>query len=297
MRQSIFTGLAAGFLVLTSAACAIDVQGAGVVTRDEKRFTVSGAPQLNLRTFDGAIQVRAWDQKDVRVEIQRRGPDAQAAAALVVNVTQDGDRIAIEALDPRRHDGGPLFGFWSSGSVSLIVTTPRNVALEARTGDGAITTEGLAGSLVLNTGDGSIDVKGIEGRVKAHSGDGSIRIDDAVGSVDADTGDGAIDLAGRLEEVSLKSGDGSIRVHVAPGSTLAGDWNITTGDGAIDLRVPDTLNAEIDAHTGDGNVRGDGVVSSIGDDRRNRHDLRGRLGTGGRVLRVRSGDGSILISR
>ena len=81
------------------------------------------------------------------------------------------------------------------------------------------------------------------------------------------------------------------------GSALAGDWTITTGDGSIDLRLPETLNAEVDAHTSDGRVRVDGLASATSDDRHDRHTLRGRLGTGGRTLHVRSGDGSIIIAR
>ena len=87
-------------LALGSAACSIDVRGEGIVTREEKRFTVTGAPDLNLRTFDGSIQVKSWDRNEVLVEIERRGPDAQTAEALVVNATQDGNRIVVEAPGP-----------------------------------------------------------------------------------------------------------------------------------------------------------------------------------------------------
>lgn len=284
----------AGFIALASTACMVDIQGEAVVNRDEKRFTVSGEPELNLRTFDGSIQVRSWDQKDVRVEIERRGPDAQTAAALVVNVTQEGNRIVVDAPKPPRRDG---FHVGPGPSVSLIVTAPRRLSLEAHTGDGSIAAKEVSGALVLQTGDGSIRLTRVEGRVKAHTGDGSIRISDATGLVDADTGDGSIDLAGRLEGLSLRTGDGSIRVDVKDGSSLSGDWSITTGDGAIDLRVPPSLNAELEATTGDGHVNATGIAGSSTDRDGTRRALRARLGAGGPMLRVRSGDGSIAIVR
>ena len=130
MRQSTSNGLITLLLALGFAGCVIDAHENGVVTRDEKRFTVSGAPQLNLKTFDGTIEVRSWDQKDVLVEIRRRGRDAQVAADLVVNVTQDGNRIVIDAPSPKNRTGGIHFGSWNSGTVSLIVTTPKNVTLD-----------------------------------------------------------------------------------------------------------------------------------------------------------------------
>jgi DUF4097 and DUF4098 domain-containing protein YvlB len=296
MRHVTSTGLVLGLLALGSTACSIDVRGESIVARDEKRFAVSGEPELSLNTFDGSIEVRSWDQKDVRIEIERRGPNARAAAALVVNVKQTGNRIVIEAPSPSGRNGGFHFGSWSSGSVSLIVTTPARVTLDASTGDGSIATEGLAGTLALKTGDGSIRVARVDGRVKAHTGDGSIRISDAIGLIDADTGDGAIDLAGRLEGVNIRTGDGSIRIAAEKGSVVASDWSVTTGDGAIDLRVPATLDAELDAHTGDGQVAANGLEGLAGDRRDERHTLRGRLGDGGHTLRLRSGDGSIVIA-
>jgi hypothetical protein len=296
MRQFTSRSLVAGFLILSSVACSIGAQVNNVVTRDEKLFKVTGQPDLKLRTFDGTIEVKSWDRTEVRIEIVRRAPDEKTAAALVVEATQSGDRIVVEAKDPSDRRSGFHFG-WLQGSVSLFVTTPRSVRLEARTGDGSIAADGLAGTITLNTGDGSVRLSGIDGLVKVHTGDGSIRIDNAVGSVEADTGDGAIDLTGKLEGLTLKTGDGSIRVHVDGGSALAADWSISTGDGAIDLRVPGTLNAELDAHTGDGQVRADGVAADSTSSAHDRHTLRGRLGSGGRLLRVRSGDGSIVITR
>ncbi|MGH7340791.1 MAG: hypothetical protein ACREKH_09900, partial [Candidatus Rokuibacteriota bacterium] len=93
--------LGVSVLALGSAACSIDVRGEGIVTREEKRFTVTGAPDLNVRTFDGSIQLKSWDRNEVLVEIERRGPDKQTAEALVVNATQDGNRILVEAPGPR----------------------------------------------------------------------------------------------------------------------------------------------------------------------------------------------------
>ena len=92
-----------------------------------------------------------------------------------------------------------------------------------------------------------------------------------------------------------------MRLDVFDGSVLKTDWSVNTGDGSITLRLPANLDAELDAHTGDGGVHADGVDGV----RRartttmttNRESLRGRVGKGGRTLRLRSGDGSINISR
>jgi Toastrack DUF4097 len=284
-------------LALGSAACSIDVRGEGIVTRDEKRFTVTGAPDLNLKTFDGSIQMKSWDRNEVLIEIERRGPDAATAEALVVNATQDGNRIVVEAPAPR--DSHRIhFGSWQSPSVNLIVTAPKKLTAEVRTGDGSITADDLTGVITLNSGDGSIRARHVEGNLQARTGDGSISISDAAGRVEADSGDGSIELGGRLEALDVRTGDGAVRLDIFDGSTLKTDWNVNTGDGSITVRLPASLDAEVDAHTGDGGVHAngvDGVAEKQDDD--DRGSLRGRVGKGGRTLRLRSGDGSINISR
>ena len=93
-----------------------------------------------------------------------------------------------------------------------------------------------------------------------------------------------------------RSGDGSIAIQARPGSSTDADWDITSGDGAVTLQLPDGFNADLEAHTGDGGIRLDGVsVTSSGTITRN--SVRGRLGSGGRSVRVRTGDGSITLRR
>ena len=70
------------------------------------------------------------------------------------------------------------------------------------------------------------------------------------------------------------------------------DWTITTGDGSVSLYLPSDFGAELDAHTGDGSIRNDLKVD--GDRPETSHrTVKGRLGTGGKQLRIRTGDGSI----
>jgi len=97
----------------TSVACSVDVRGNEVSTREEKRFTVSATEPVNLtiKTFDGEIAVRSWDKNEVLVEIERHAPDDTAAAALVVNQTQDGNKIVLEApsAETRQPAAAPIF--------------------------------------------------------------------------------------------------------------------------------------------------------------------------------------------
>jgi len=285
------------------SACNIDVRGEGVVAREEKHFVVSGQADLNLHTFDGSIQMKSWDKDEVLVEIERRGPDQKAAEALVVNMSQEGNRIVVDAPAPSDRRDGIHIGSWQSPSVSLIVTAPRKVSVDARTGDGSISADDLAGTVGLSSGDGSIRARRIEGSLRARTGDGSISVTDGAGRVEADSGDGSVELTGRFDAIDVRTGDGAVRLDVLDGSALKTDWSVNTGDGSITLRLPANLDADLDAHTGDGGVHADGLPAQAERDNDNRENrekrdsLRAQLGKGGRTLRLRSGDGSINISR
>jgi hypothetical protein len=93
--------------------------------------------------------------------------------------------------------------------------------------------------------------------------------------------------------VRLHTGDGSIVYRAQPGAAMEEDWDITTGDGSVSLYLPSEFGAELDAHTGDGSIRNDLNVTSAESPEGNRRTVRGRLGSGGKQLRIRTGDGSI----
>jgi len=148
----------------------------------------------------------------------------------------------------------------------------------------------------INTGDGSVNVTDVTGDIRVHTGDGTVAFDHVEGRVDAETGDGSVTLDGKLEAVRLRTGDGTVRLRAAAGSKMSDDWEIRTGDGSVGVQLPQPFDAELDAHTNDGRVHvSDFTVN--GDVSMSKNAVRGKLGSGGRTLLVRTGDGPISISR
>jgi DUF4097 and DUF4098 domain-containing protein YvlB len=287
---------AAALAVLVAGSGCVDLAGANYpqyVDRDEKHFKTSGKPEVVLTTFDGTIEVRPWDRRDVQVVIERRGTTKEAADTIEVQTEQDGDRIVVEAKVPGRHG----FGLWRNRSARLIVSMPAEADLKARSGDGSIDVEGIDGRVTVSSGDGTIRGRRLQGAIDVHTGDGSIRLDDLHGTLSARTGDGGIIASGVFTSVHARSGDGSVNISAEPGSASKDDWNITTGDGTVTLGLPDDFGAEIDAHTGDGGIRVQDLELTTASGRVNRDTVRGRIGSGGSTIRVRSGDGSIVLKR
>lgn len=279
-----------------STGCVVGVDSQGQIVREDKRFTVDGVPEVRLATFDGSIELRSSDAREVTVEIEKRGPTQEAIEALQVTSSQEGNRITIEVKAPRS-ESFRGFGFNQSASARLIVSVPRRAHVMARTGDGSIRVDGIAGKLELRSGDGSIRAARVNGDLRLHTGDGSITVEEAEGTLDLDTGDGGVSVTGKLQAVKMHTGDGSIVYRAEPGTVMSDAWEISTGDGGISLYLPSDFGAEIDARTGDGSIVNElsSVQGSSGseDSENRRRSLRGRLGSGGKPLRIRTGDGSI----
>jgi len=277
MRNYIRPAIAIAVLASAGAGCVINVDGEEVVVKEEKRFTVSAGAELMLTTFDGSIQLQASDGPDVVVEIQKRGPDRDAAAALEVKATQNGNRIELAAPAPRVSREFVGIGNFNSPSVSFVVSMPKGLKVTATTRDGSVKSTNVAGDLTIRTEDGSVRVEGASGRISLESGDGSIH------------------AAGRLDALHAHTGDGSIVIEADEGSAMREDWDVSTGDGSIVFRVPDAFSAEIDATSRDGSVRGDLTGLERAEGTSGQESLRGRLGSGGHTVKLRSGDGSIRV--
>ena len=274
--------LPAVLAVLLAAPGCVDIVGADLnryVERDEKHFAVSGKPEVVLTTFDGSIEVRPWDKAGVQVVIEKRGRDHDDVAAIEVKAEQQGDRIEVAVSEPRRDRSGGFNLHFHNRSARLIVSVP------------------AASDISAKSGDGSIDIERVAGHVQLRSGDGSIRGRMLGGDVEANTGDGSIKLDGKLIGLRVRTGDGSVTIQADPGSSPASDWDIVTGDGSVILGVPEQFDAELDAHTGDGSIHMREVTLSNVTGKIARNTVRGRLGDGGHALRVRTGDGSITLKR
>jgi len=253
-----------------------------------KTYAISGRADLHVQTDDGSVMVTSADQKDVYAHVttsRYRIPDD-----VRIEESQSGDSINIHVRLPHN------WGFWGhGGSVRVELRVPRNLNLDVSTGDGNVTAQPLSGNVRINTGDGNIDANGIKGDIYMHSGDGHIEASNLDGTLKVDTGDGHVSVGGRFDSLDVRTGDGNIEASAMSGSKVAGVWNLHAGDGRINLRVPNDLSANLDAHTGDGSITVDmdiTVSGSLG-----HSTVRGKLNGGGGELKITSGDGSIHVEK
>jgi DUF4097 and DUF4098 domain-containing protein YvlB len=242
-----------------------------LVERDTKVFKVTGAPQISLRTFDGYITVHGWDKQEVQLTINKRAASEQQMRGINLNIDQNNSNISVvTSFDSSfaRREGNVTF---QSALVNLELYVPRNSTVRMASGDGRLELEGVNGSMDLNTGDGRIDVRNAKGRLTARTGDGRIEVGNFDGEVQARTGDGRIILDGQFAAL-----------------------NVHTGSGSILLSLPSTTNVTIE--TDAESVDNQGLTLTEETSAQGRLK-RWKVGQGGRVLTLRTGEGRIFLRR
>jgi DUF4097 and DUF4098 domain-containing protein YvlB len=244
--------------------------------RESKSYPVTGAPRVRVETFDGAVNVHAWDKPEVMYTAVKRAADDRELQGIKLSAQATGGEVSLRAEFDKsfahvyREQGGRVTTYSSNASAEYDLYVPRNTTLFVSTGDGRLRVDGVAGELDLRTGDGPIDVTGARGKLRAETGDGRIRIDNFDGDADTRTGDGRITLDGNFRSLSAR-----------------------TGDGTISLTLPEGANATVETNAG--SVFNDGVaVAETDAETRVR---RWRVGSGGQVFTLRTGEGQIILRR
>jgi DUF4097 and DUF4098 domain-containing protein YvlB len=144
--------------------------------------------------------------------------------------------------------------------------------VQATTGNGRVHVDATEGSVQVTTGNGDVSVRGAKSAVKVTTGNGAVTVSTAEGPVEARTGNGDIDVV----MTQLKARD---------------DMTFSTGSGRVTVTLPSGYNGELDATTGNGEIRTDFELKIQG--RMNPRRIRATIGEGGPRLRLTTGNGRL----
>jgi hypothetical protein len=316
-------GALMGAILLLAPALLAAAQGSF-----NRTLQVSGPVDLQITTGSGAINVRAGNTGSVQVHGTIKanshwggGPSPEEKVRqLEANppIEQDGNNIRIGHIQDS--------GLRQNVSISYEVVVPAETRLRAETGSGDQSVEGIQGPLKVGTGSGGIHASRIGGEVHAETGSGDIKLESVQGNVVASTGSGSIRASGVAGEFSGETGSGDVRleqsapgrVKVSTGSgevelagvngpvrvetgsggikaegQLTGDWRLETGSGGVTVSVPSSAAFDLHAHTDSGKISSSRPITMQGTLSRN--DYRGKVGSGGYLLEVKTGSGDIHI--
>ncbi len=250
----------------------------------DRTLTVNGQVELTVATGSGNIHLTRGTGNQVhiygKVKSGWGGSDEQVREiAAHPPIEQTGNIVRIGARHENLHNI----------SIDYEIQAPENALLDAGSGSGDITADGVGENAKLDTGSGSIHATGLRGRFSVSTGSGSIYAEQTgAGDVKAQTGSGSIELRNLSGGLRAGTGSGSIKVGGAPTS----DWKLETGSGSVEL-WPGSAGITLDASTGSGSVHSDRDVVTHGES--NRHHLTGKLNGGGPTVRIETGSGDIRI--
>lgn len=239
-----------------------------------KTYTISGKPDLRVQTSDASLHVDTWDKNVIDVHVTSSHYKI-GEGGITIDEHQNSDSVEIELRYPHHHFPISIQTGWSK--VDVDIHMPRE------------------GHVNLRTGDGSIRLANFKGTMELESGDGHEEIESVDGSLHARTSDGHISASGRFDALELNTGDGRVEARALPGSMVASNWSIRTGDGSVTLQLPDNLAADVELRTGDGHITVDIPVTVQGN--LSDKNIHGKLNGGGNLLTVHTGDGSIRIDK
>jgi DUF4097 and DUF4098 domain-containing protein YvlB len=236
--------------------------GAKVTSQETKSFPVGDNPRINIGTYDGPITVHGWNQAEVRYTATKHAADEETLKQISIQTEQQGSTLSINATNENDNE--------ANGSVMLDVYVPRKASLHVSSGDGPLILDGVTGDITLRSNDGPITVSNSGGQLHVTTDDGPIQINKFDGQVDARTGDGPIALDGNFNAVSARTGDGEISLTVPAGSSFTIETNST-----------EEITQE-----------GFNVAEDITPSPRVK---RWKVGNGGRVFVLKTGEGKILL--
>lgn len=274
-----------------------------LVGRDESVYSWRGplAPRalLTVRNVNGPIEVRASNSASVELRAEKRPSHGGKVTdvAFDVQTSSNGDVTICSTFHEQnpcdrdshrsRDDGDDDR---RSVSVAMTLLVPRGAQVRLVTGNGAVSVEQVGVDLQATTGNGRVLVAGTDGPVRITTGNGDVEVRDARASVRVTTGNGRVMVTTAEGPVEARSGNGDIDVRMTA-LRAREDMAFHTGSGAVRVTLPAGYNGELDASTGNGEIRSDFDLRIDGrlDPRR----VRATIGSGGPRLRLSTGNGRL----
>lgn len=326
MRQRLPKSLLLALLTtaLLAPAAAFAQRGERVMTSG---FDVSPGGTLEVAVHDADVSLTAGSDDRVEVEVYLDARDMDRGRErferMNFRASLHGNTVQVES---DREDSGWSWRDLGHFNVRVEVRLPERFDVDVRTEDGDVGADRLQGSIVLASEDGDVSARRLAGEVRIETADGDIRVDEIRGGrVDIRTSDGDLDLGTvSAERIDLRTSDGDIRVDVADADDVeahtsdgdvalrgirgsltastqdgdvdvdvdqAGEIALQTGDGDVTLSLPENAAVDLDARGEDVALRdGAGFHGSVGN-----HRIDGQLNGGGPRVRVRTGDGRIVL--
>lgn len=225
----------------------------------EKIITLTGGTgsasllDVGLSTGNGHVDAapRADSTYRIVVELQGQGDTEQQARQKLDEIRVDhSDDVDDGTLLLRTRATTPE-NRWTNQSAHIDAEIPTQIELEdlsMTTGNGALDATDLTGGTAsFDTGNGAITLAALTfDEAAAESGNGQVSVQGgSYGALGIGTGNGQIDVDGaHAGDLDASTGNGQIDVQ---GTPTGGAWAVSTGNGGVEVVVPDSSQYGYDA--------------------------------------------------
>lgn len=273
------------FLLAAAAALALAaVPALASEANFERTLSVSGHVELSVSTGSGNIHIThgAGNQVHIWGKVKSGwGGSEQRVHEIAANppIEQTGNIVRIGGHQLNLHNI----------SIDYEIQAPEDAFLEAGSGSGDISVDGVGENAKISTGSGNIHATGLHGGFKVDTGSGNIYAEQTgQGDVKAETGSGNIELRSLHGSLRAHTGSGNIKAGGAP----ATDWKLETGSGNIDFTAGSAAFT-LEASTGSGSIHTDQEMLTQGST--DHHHVTGKINGGGPTVRIATGSGDIRV--
>ncbi len=252
-------------------------------------FEAPASGVFRLHNANGRTRVIGEVRENIEVRAAKtaRAESAAAARALVENTRilsgVVGEVLEIEVDVPST---------WNRrGHANLELRIPRGMNIEITASNGKLCIENLRGSVRARSSNGSVNIADVVGDIDINTSNAKICCSCTQGRLVARSSNGKIELEDHCGSVDASTSNGLIRASMAElgkeGVQLA------TSNGRIVLELPEEVDAEVDVRVDNGVIRNDRPLCKA--TRQRSGQLRGRLGRGGALIKLRTSNGSICL--
>jgi DUF4097 and DUF4098 domain-containing protein YvlB len=250
----------------------------------ERNLTVSGHLELSVSTGSGNVHLTHGSGNRIHIFGRVKsnwGASEDRVREIAANppIEQTGNIVRIGARHENLHNI----------SIDYEIEAPADAYLDATSGSGNVTDDGVGQNAKLSTGSGDIHATSLPSAFSASTGSGNIYAEQSgSGAVKAETGSGNIELKSLRGGLRAHTGSGDIKASGAPAEA----WRLETGSGNVEIWIADAP-ATLDAESGSGGIHTDREILTQGSN--DRHHVSGKLNGGGPTVHIETGSGNIRV--
>ena len=272
-------------------ACFVSVATASAQSANgfDKSYPVHGRPMLQISVDNVSVQTESCGSCG-SVHIRLDMHDAKLSDYKLEEL-QSGNTVHFTLKEKESNWG------WHSGvhrGPEVYVQSPAGSDATIRSTNGSLAVAGLQGNLEIRSENGSVRISDTAGTLRAETTNGSLHVQHVAGSMRLTTSNGTLNGDARVDALQVATDNGSVHLALLEGSNLRQDGSLKAGNGSVELRVPSSFRANLEADSGLGSIHCDLPLGNKGDDAE-RHHLHGSLNGGGPNLHINTGNGSIAV--